>query len=94
LWNPSNQSKVAEWKDTRIAAQSLGLILVPFEARMRAELETALAAIGRERPDAMIVFTESLTLTLRQNIAEFTFGNRLPMITELREFAILGGLAS
>src|SRR6516165_569959 len=71
LWNPSNQSKVTEWKDAQIAAQSVGLILVPVEAQTPAELDAALAAIRRERPDAMIAFTESFTLAFRQKIGEF-----------------------
>ena len=94
LWNPSNQSKVTEWKDTQIAAQSVGLILVPVEAQTPAELDRAFAAIKRERPDAMIAFTESFTLTFREKIGEFALDNRLPMVTELREFAVVGGLAS
>jgi putative ABC transport system substrate-binding protein len=94
LWNPSNQSKVTEWKDTQIAAQSAGLVLVPVEAQTPAEFDPALAAIKRERPDAMIAFTESLTLAFRQKIGEFALANRLPMVAELREFAVVGGLAS
>ena len=94
LWNPSNQSKVTEWKDAQIAAQSVGLILVPVEAQTPAELDPALAAIRRERPDAMIAFTESFTLAFRQKIGEFVLANRLPMVAELREFAVVGGLAS
>ena len=94
FWNPSNQSKVTEWKDTHIAAQSVGLILVPVEAQTPAELDPALAAIRRERPDAMIAFTKSFTLAFRQKIGEFALANRLPMVAELREFAVVGGLAS
>jgi ABC-type uncharacterized transport system substrate-binding protein len=94
LWNPSNQAKVTEWKDTQIAAQSVGFILAPVEAQTPAELDPALAAIRRERPDAMIAFTESLMLAFRQKIGEFALANRLPLVTELREFAVVGGLAS
>jgi putative ABC transport system substrate-binding protein len=86
LWNPSNQSKVTEWKDTQIAAQSVALILVPVEAQTPAELDPALAAIRRERPDAMIAFTESFTLAFRQKIGEFALANQVPMVAELREF--------
>jgi hypothetical protein len=42
----------------------------------------------------MIAFTESFTLAFRQKIGEFALANRLPMVAELREFAVLGGLAS
>ena len=94
LWNPSNQSKVTEWKDTQIAAQSVALILVPVEAQTPAELDRALAAVRREPPDAMIAFTESFTLTFRERIGEFALANRLPMVAELREFAVVGALAS
>ena len=52
------------------------------------------SAIRRERPDAMIAFTESFTLAFRQKIGEFALANRLPMAAELREFAVVGGLAS
>jgi putative ABC transport system substrate-binding protein len=40
------------------------------------------------------VLTESLTLAFRQQIGEFAIANRLPMIAELREFVVMGGLAS
>ena len=42
----------------------------------------------------MIAFTEAFTLTFRQQIGEFALANRLPMVAELREFAVVGGLAS
>ena len=38
--------------------------------------------------------TESFTLAFRQQIAEFALTNRLPLVTELREFVVAGGLAS
>jgi putative ABC transport system substrate-binding protein len=94
LWNPSNQSKVTEWKDTQLAAQSAALTLRPFDAQTSAEIGQAFQAIKRERPDAMIVLTESFTLAFRQQIGEFALANRLPMIAELREFVVVGGLAS
>jgi putative tryptophan/tyrosine transport system substrate-binding protein len=68
--------------------------LVPVEAQTPAELDPALAAIRRDRPDAMMAFTESFTLAFRQKIGEFAIANQLPMVAELREFAVVGGLAS
>jgi putative tryptophan/tyrosine transport system substrate-binding protein len=94
LWNPSNQSKVTEWKDTQIAAQSTGLTLLPFDAQTAGEIDRAFQAIKREQPDALIVLTESFTLAFRKQIGEVAVANRLPMIAELREFVVMGGLAS
>jgi putative ABC transport system substrate-binding protein len=94
LWNPNNQSKVVEWKDTEIAARTLGLTLRSVEVRAPEELDAAFAAILRETPDALITFTESLTIAFRRRIGRFALSNRLPMISELREFAAEDALAS
>ena len=94
LWNSNNQSKVVEWKDTEIAARAVGVILRSVELRAPEELDRAFTATMREKPDALITFTESLTLVFRQQIGRFSLTNRLPMISELREFAVEGGIAS
>ena len=56
LWNPSNQSKVTEWKDTQIAAQSVGVILVPVEAQTPAELDPRSRRSGASGPRAKLVY--------------------------------------
>ncbi len=94
LWNPSNQSKVTEWKDTQLAAQSAGLELLPFDAQTPAELDRALSAIERAKTDGMITLVESFTISFRDQIGKFALANKLAMVTELREFVAAGGLAS
>jgi putative tryptophan/tyrosine transport system substrate-binding protein len=94
LWNSNNQSKVIEWKDTEIAARHAGLTLHSVEVRAAEEFDNAFKAILREKPDALITLTESLTLAFRQQIGGFVLSNRLPMISELREFVVEGGLVS
>jgi putative ABC transport system substrate-binding protein len=94
LWNSDNKSKIVEWKDTQAAAKTTGLTLISAEARTAEQLEPALGWILRERPDALITLTESLTLANRERIGHFALANRLPMIAELREFTVAGGLAS
>jgi putative tryptophan/tyrosine transport system substrate-binding protein len=94
LWNSNNQSKVVEWKDTEIAARAVGLALRSVELLALEQLDRALTLILREKPDALIIFTEALTLASHRRIGGFALSNRLPMISELREFAVEGGLAS
>jgi putative tryptophan/tyrosine transport system substrate-binding protein len=94
LWNPTLPAKVAELKDTEAAAKTLGVGLRSVEARTPADLDAAFASILRERPDAVITFAESMTISRRDKIGNFALVNRLPMITELREFTVQGGLAS
>jgi putative ABC transport system substrate-binding protein len=94
LWNPNSQAKVTEWQDTLEPARRVGLALRPFEARSPAEIDSALAAIGRDLPDALLTFTDGLTIAFRQRIGSFALVNRLPMISEVREFADAGGVAT
>jgi putative tryptophan/tyrosine transport system substrate-binding protein len=94
LWNSNNQSKVLEWKETEIATRAVGLTLRSVEVRAPEELNGAFTTISREKSDALITLTENLTLAFRQQIGNFALSNRLPMITELREFVVEGGLAS
>src|SRR5262249_873521 len=94
LWNSSNQAKVSEWRDTEAAAAVLGLTLQSFEVRPRADFEPAFALMGRQRPDALLTLAESLTIANRERIAYFAIANRLPMVSELREFTATGGVAS
>jgi putative ABC transport system substrate-binding protein len=94
LWNSSNPSKVAEWKDTQEAAPTVGLTLRSLEASSPEELDGALAAIQHDLPDVLITFADGFTLAFRQRIGSFALANRLPMISELREFAEAGGLAT
>jgi putative ABC transport system substrate-binding protein len=94
LWNSSSQAKIAEWKDTQELAPRVGLSLRSFEARSPEALDGALAAIGRDLPDALLTFTDGFMIAFRQRIGSFALANRLPMISEVREFAEAGGVAT
>ena len=94
LWNPANPNKVLEWQETQRAAQALGVTLQSVEVRTPDEFEHAFAALTRGRADALLTMTESLTLTHRRQIVDFTTQNRLPMLAAGREFVEAGGLMS
>jgi putative ABC transport system substrate-binding protein len=94
LWNSDNKSKIVEWNDTQTAAKGISLKLISVEVHTAGQLESAFGSILRERPDALITLTESLTLANRERIGHFALSNRIPMIAELREFTVAGGLAS
>ena len=94
LWNSDNKSKVEEWNDTQAVAKTAGLPLVSVVARTSGEIESAFASILRERPNALLTLTETLTLHHAEQIGHFVLSNRVPMFAELREFAAAGGLAS
>jgi putative ABC transport system substrate-binding protein len=92
LWNAAFPGKAAELQDTQGAAQALGVTLVSIAVRTPTDLDAALAAISRERPEALIIFADPLTLTHQRRLVDFVTAHRLPMIAEIKEFALAGAL--
>jgi putative tryptophan/tyrosine transport system substrate-binding protein len=92
LWNAASPGKALEWQDTQIAARALGVTLQSMEVRGPDEFDGALAAIARARPDALLTFSDPLTLVHRTQIVEFAAQNRLPLMSEIKAFAEAGGL--
>ena len=68
------------------------LLDLPDELRRPDDLNPALAAMGRARPNALLVFAASL---VQQNqIVEFAAKNQLPALFGFREAVDAGGLMS
>ena len=94
LWNSNNPALAFSWRDTQAAAQTLGVALQPHEVRDRTAIEAAFAAMSEDRPDALIVLQDALTLQHREEIIEFTVRNRLPGMYTAKEWVEAGGLMS
>ena len=92
LWNPDNRAKVVELNDAELAARALGVTLRPVAVRGADDFDRAFSAIVKERADALVTFADAVTLLHRGRIADFATKRRLPMITEQRAFAEVGGL--
>jgi ABC-type uncharacterized transport system substrate-binding protein len=76
------------------AARQLGVTVQSVEIRAAEQLGEAFSAIRRGTANGLLVFVDSQTFLLRQQIADFAVTHRLPMVVYLREFAEVGGLMS
>jgi putative ABC transport system substrate-binding protein len=94
LSNPEHAGELAEYRVTEESAQRVGATITRFLVRTPAELTGAFEDIGAARPDAMLVFPDSLTLARRQDIVEFAARARLPAMYGWTEFVEAGGLVS
>ena len=74
------------------ASNSLGMVLNWVEVRGPSDLDRALAVTLRERPSALVVAAQAMSLTHARAIAGFATRNRLATIARNREFAEAGGL--
>jgi putative ABC transport system substrate-binding protein len=57
-----------------------------------ADVETASAAMMRDRPDAMLVYAAAPMFEARGHLMEFAVANRLPTVSSFREMAVAGAL--
>ncbi len=94
LWNPDNQTLVAELREIRAAAQVLRMTVQALEVRNPGELEETYKAIIRARPGALLVMADRFFLHNRQRLMDFATRQRLPGVYAYRELVEAGGLMS
>jgi putative tryptophan/tyrosine transport system substrate-binding protein len=94
LWNPENQSLLAELKEIRAAARVLGMTVQALEVQTPGEFEETFNTIIREQPGALLVMADRLFLHNRQQIMDFATRRRLPGVYAYRELVEAGGLMS
>src|ERR1700761_431719 len=94
LWNAGNRALAYPWKLTQNAAAELGVALEPVQVTSPADFHDAFAKMNSERPDALIVLQDALTLQYRKEIIDYTVEKRLPGMFVAREWVSSGGLMS
>jgi putative ABC transport system substrate-binding protein len=92
LWNPTAQALESRVKALHTAGATLGLAMVPFEARQVGDFDTAFAAMKKTRVDAVLVMTDPLTLRHRKEIVGLAASTQIPAMYGFSEFARTGGL--
>ena len=94
LWNAGSPVQVIQERETRAAAQVLGMKMLSLGVRTREQIEEAFATIVRERPHALLVLADRLFLHHRMRIMQFASQQRLPGVHAYRELVEAGGLMS
>jgi putative ABC transport system substrate-binding protein len=94
IWNPDYVGMAARFRQAQGAAPAVGMGVRSVEVRDSRELESALDALERERPDALLLLADPLTTSQRLRIVEFAALQRVPAIYETSAFVDAGGLMS
>ena len=92
LWNPANPGSAPQLREAEMAARALAVRLQALEARGPQEIDSAFAAMTRERPGALVILNVAILLNQRQQIAALAAQSRLPSVSGNREYAEAGGL--
>ena len=92
LVNPKSLNPDA--KEVQEAARALGQSVHVLDATSEEELDTAFRSVAQERDDALIVVSNPLFTSRREQIVTLANYQRIPAIYPLREYVASGGLVS
>jgi putative tryptophan/tyrosine transport system substrate-binding protein len=94
LVNPTNANAEIQLKDVPAAARTLGLKIVVQNASSERDFDAAFAALLQQRAGALVVGSDPLFYSRRQQLAAMATRHALPAIYADREYAEAGGLMS
>jgi putative ABC transport system substrate-binding protein len=94
LWNADDLGMTLRYKASEAGAQALGVEIQPLGVREPDDFGQAFTAMESQRPDAILMVTDSLTLLNRKRVFEFAAAHRLPAIYEFASIVRDGGLMS
>ena len=89
---PKHPGEQREWRGTQLAAESLGLTLRRLEVSTAEDFDRAFAAMASEPTDALLAFSDGVTMAHRAPMAAFALEQRLPSAFGWREYVEAGGL--
>jgi len=92
LWNPANPGSAPQLREAEAAGRALKMQLQALQARVSQEIDSAFAAMTRERAAALVILADAIFTNQRRQIAELSMKRRLPSVYGVREYAEAGGL--
>jgi putative ABC transport system substrate-binding protein len=94
LWNRNDVGMTQRYDASAQAAKELGIVVQPLGVREPDDFKDAFAAMERDKPDAILMVSDSLTVLNRKHVIEFAARRRLPAIYEAASIVEDGGLMS
>ncbi len=92
--NLSNPAMPPLWRSVSDAARQMDIALSLHDCKNMAELDAALAALSKQRPDGVLVEADALLSTSRRKIIAFLLHEKLPSMWASPFGAPEGGLMS
>ena len=92
LWNADDPGMTLRYRAFSDTAAKLGLAIEPYALRSVGDIDTAIAAMATQPPDALMVVSDALTNINNRRIVDFATARRLPAMSEFANFVSGGGL--
>jgi ABC-type uncharacterized transport system substrate-binding protein len=94
LWNRDDLGMSMRYEASAKAARELGVTVQPLGVREPNDFNGVFEAMDREKPDAILMVSDSLTILNRKRVFDYAAAHRLPAIYESDEIVHDGGLMS
>ena len=94
LWNSTNSYTAIALQHAQAAAPKLKVTLSKHDAHDPTTLDNSLARLLKERPDAVIVLSDTFLVSQRRRIAQFALKQKLPSVYNFVEHVEAGGLVA
>ncbi len=94
LWNAGNRAMTHQYREIEKVASALRVTTLPHAVRGPDDFDAAFSALVRERPDALLVVADALTVNHRQRVFEFAARHGIPTFVESRDMVRDGALLS
>ena len=94
LWNADDLGMTLRYRASDMAAKAMGISVQALGVREPDDFEQAFAAMNRDRPDAILMVSDSLTTLNRKRVFTFAAAHQLPAIYEWDYIVREGGLMS
>jgi putative ABC transport system substrate-binding protein len=92
LSNPTNHYTPLALQNAQKGAQVLHITLAIQEAHDTKSLDAAFVTLTRDRPDGLMVPSDTFLVSQRSRIAQFAIENKLPSVYSFRKHVEAGGL--
>jgi putative ABC transport system substrate-binding protein len=94
LWNAADLGMTMRYRAAEDAARILGVSVQALGVREPDDFDLAFATMTRDRPDAILMVSDALTMLNRKRIMEFASATSLPALYEQSSLVRDGGLMS
>lgn len=94
LWNRDDLGMTLRYGASAKAAQILGVVVQELGVREPDDFNGVFEAMNSERPDAILMVSDVLTVLNRKRVIDYAAAKRIPAIYEEEQFVRDGGLMS
>jgi putative ABC transport system substrate-binding protein len=94
LWNADDRGMTLRYREVEKAAHILHVSVQPLGVREPDDFDAAFSAMTHNRPDALFLVTDALTLLNRKRVIDFALAHRIPAMYEFSFLVLDGGLMS